>query len=375
MVVVFAPLLVHGWCVAACRKGAMNPVPMEVQNISAEHCLPPAHGLYKLHGHNSTGGTGTHECDLLSPPLPSTWLCVHAPDKDVFISRGIVWKGGWTDRCNNEYRLRTLCRIVRAVREASLRSKKPVWVLDVGANIGTFTLPLLAAGVNVASFEADASNLRLLRGSVAAQRKLHAADRLGASIVVAGALSDTVGDELCLGTVAAKHGNEVNSGSVRVEAPGQVNCRQRTRTTTLDAALQTILEYQRSTLMPSEEPGGRRRAVAGSSAERSLRVVAMKMDVQGYESHVMGGGARLLRESPPETIFIESKNTTLIASLVDAGYVQCGKFKDGCDYNVRLERVRRSAAATDTSASNPIVHDPLRQPHHRYFMCGAHAKH
>lgn len=250
------------------------------------------------------------------------------------MSRGIVWQGRWMTACNEEYRLRTLCRIVSAWRRASHKSNEPMWVFDVGANLGTFTLPLLAAGVNVASFEADPNNAAQLRGSIAAQRELAApnADLLGASYVVEGVLSESIGQEVCLGAEQA-----TNFGSVRVlTGAGSSACAaQRVRTTTLDVTIDALRAFQNSQLtMPAVPPG------------RPLRIVAMKCDVQGYEAFVFGGASRLLRESAPDTIFVETTNQSLLGALSHSyGYVQRGKYKDGCDANVRLERQHFAGAS------------------------------
>ena len=45
-------------------------------------------------------------------------MCVHPPQLDTIISRGVVWRGHWASDCNENYRLRTLCAIVRAVRSS-----------------------------------------------------------------------------------------------------------------------------------------------------------------------------------------------------------------------------------------------------------------
>jgi len=66
------------------------------------------------------------------------------PDKDIFVSKSmLVDKGGWEPQLNE-----LLVRLLR--REPDARSKT---VLDVGANIGAFSLFAAAQGVRVWSFE------------------------------------------------------------------------------------------------------------------------------------------------------------------------------------------------------------------------------
>ena len=93
-------------------------------------CPSFSHGLYTLF---STG----RSCSL-----PNASLCVWPPSADKIVSAGIVKHGRWASACNDDYRVRILCELLSLGREGDRR-----WVLDIGANIGTFTLPLLAAGV------------------------------------------------------------------------------------------------------------------------------------------------------------------------------------------------------------------------------------
>lgn len=296
--VTLSTLIVLGVCGKGCHRGILNPVEPNMRNLSAIFCPSQSHGLYRLlstrepdDSSRTFVATPTRECDGLAPPLPSTYVCVYPPQTDQFVSRGIVWKGRWFDDCNEGFRLRTICNIIRAWRKASQKTTAPVWIFDVGANIGTFTLPLLAAGVNVASFEADPSNLALLRSSIAAQRRLGATGSqdsadgptsavsviqsayprsglLGASIVVAGALSETAGQQLCMGAE-----QKTNFGSVRVQPAGpngNEGCTAHlVHTTTLDAAAETIKAFDSPEAFPALE-----------HLRAPLHIAAIKMDVQ-----------------------------------------------------------------------------------------------
>lgn len=360
------------------------------KNVSNAVCpSPQSHGLYRLKGTSHA----------MPCALSDTWACVHPAERDALISRGIIWKGRWVMDCNEGYRIRTLCAIIETVRTAREEPgghSRSLWVLDVGANIGTFTLPLLEAGVNVLSFEADADNAALLRGSVEAQRRMRGVREgqlvptgaqvaaapplpLGASVIVEGVLAATAGNEVCLGRAEA-----ANSGSVRVRAinpsagtggewpsaggpeslqdgrpteaavvgavgasaptpsssvaAASTACVRPQRTTTLDLELARHVRRMarvRSLNKASAVPGG---AVA---AEGAVTFVVVKMDVQGYEAEVLAGASRLLSEASPAVMHLETQNTTLVRRLEsEHGYVSRGKHKDGCDYNVRLERGR-----------------------------------
>jgi FkbM family methyltransferase len=144
-------------------------------------------------------------------------------------------------------------------------------VLDIGANIGTQTVPLLrscSAG-RVVAIEPDAANATLLRQNIVANRLEDAAT------VLELALTDHDG-------VVELERSDVNPGDhrVRVEASGQ-----------------------------PPRMGEDRRAVTHVSAARldSLveegtidadSVALMWMDTQGHEGHVLAGATRLLGRVP-----------------------------------------------------------------------------
>ena len=331
-----AIVAIASWCGATCRQRSQTPMELAVRNVSRSVCPAHSHGLYRL--------LGSRHC-----MVPDSFVCVHPPDRDNFVSRGIVKGGTWLVPCNEEFRMRTVCSIARAYRTASAarRAAAPPWVLDVGANIGTFTLPLLAAGVNVVSFEADPHNVALLRGSIEAQRsdRVRAAAAvaaaaaepaaqqaqaqppppplppLGQSLVVSGALSDVQGRSLCL----MRH--KGNSGAAQTRA-ATAACEKLVTTTTLDDSL------VRAGLLRARAPSS---LSSGAGAAAALpAIVAMKCDVQGWEANVFAGAARTLADNAPTRIYVETANTSLLGRLEDAHGFKLLRRKDGCDQNAEL---------------------------------------
>ena len=213
-------------------------------------------------------------------------------------------------------------------------------MLDVGANIGTFTLPLLAAGVNVVSFEASPQNAALLSASAEALRTSLGRARSGRSIIVGGKAlaSSSTPRTVCITakeTAFSNRGGVINNhGALRVElseAPSSRSSRRclvRVPTTTVAAELEAHLG-------------------------RSARVLAAKVDVEGAEREVMGGwGGRPL----PRLLYLESANDTWVRQLVSKhGYAVAAR-RDGCDTNWKL--VRRMSRGDD--ASNDNVNEPWR---------------
>lgn len=349
----------------ACSAGTPGVDPL-VRDLSARFCPASSHGLFSLHADHPAAkenaekilaqrAAGTHaSSDCVDPPLPATWLCIYPPGQDYFISAGIAQRGHWSSACNDFYRTATLCAIAKAVRGSGVPRER-AWVLDIGANIGTFTLPLLAAGINVLSVEADADNLSLLNGSLAAQRHMRpgpiegpkGATPLGTSVLVGAALAATAGEQICMGRA-----QRANSGSV-TQLANQTGCQPRVfragawqhqrlvHTTTLDEAIAGL-----------ERTAG--------LAQGGAVFVAMKIDVQGSEAAVLAGATRLLDRRAPPKVYIETQNSTLLDGLVrDHGYKQLnrvdtrrGRSHAGCDFNVRLERESRQADGVSGGAAS-----------------------
>ena len=103
------------WCGSSCRQGARQAVKPELFNISATFCPRISHGLYALHADMKANpklhlamdlnviGKANEVCAAVRPPLPLTHVCVHPPETDRIISKGIVWRGHWASDCNEEY--------------------------------------------------------------------------------------------------------------------------------------------------------------------------------------------------------------------------------------------------------------------------------
>ena len=113
-----------------------RPVEASIAHISAAHC--PAnlsHGLYALHSDLKPDPAidrtndlvakdhGGEVCASLQPPIPRTHVCVHPPQRDTIISKGVIWRGHWASDCNDIYRIKTLCRMVAAVRQSGLGAR------------------------------------------------------------------------------------------------------------------------------------------------------------------------------------------------------------------------------------------------------------
>ena len=198
-----------------------------------------------LHGVSERASLVTVEL----PGLPPFRMETH-DRSDVFVSKAIEDFGIWD-------------RAVTAIVLQLLRS--PTDFVDVGANIGWFTLVAahaLAGRGHVHSFEPDPAHVEKLRANVAV-------NRLGNVTVNDWALSDRTGS-------ATLHLNSTNRGdhSLLPSAARQGSA---------SVALARLDDY------------------TGLSAERPL---VIKIDVQGTEIDVLAGARTLLANHPHEIVVL-----------------------------------------------------------------------
>ena len=86
--------------------------------------------------------------------VPTVRVYVHPPEQDYIISRGLLTKGGWWYPHNE----RTRRSIVGTMLQLLAQAPPGASFFDLGGNIGTFSLPLLAAGYSGLIAEASPRN-------------------------------------------------------------------------------------------------------------------------------------------------------------------------------------------------------------------------
>ena len=180
--------------------------------------------------------------------------------------------------------------------------------IDIGANVGWFSFNMAALGVNVLAFEPMKENIQLIRDSLALPDN------------VASGVSDRitlyphglgVKDEVCF-----MYSGDENVGN------GQVKCVE-------NESNITDVELQGRRSIRGRIPVHRLDNVVNIDDE-DLRIVAIKMDTEGYESHVLEGGSKVLLEGGADAIlsefviqFIREKDgdpVRFIKKMGDGGY-------------------------------------------------------
>jgi FkbM family methyltransferase len=197
------------------------------------------------------------------PPVPKYILNIHNPvTEDIFISgsahAGRIWDPYIWDL------------FVRILQHAPIR---PGLVVDVGANIGYFTMMAAALGYDVVSFEPMAHNLRRLRSSVSRNGfggRVAIIDRVAAQ---------TAGARVVL---AATHSTNQGNGHIVDGLSVDSSHRYYSETTTLDAVL-----------VPMKRD-----------------ILLLKIDVEGGETAVLDGAFRIMSESTVRFITLEISDAT-----------------------------------------------------------------
>eukprot|EP00727_Mastigamoeba_balamuthi_P004970 m51a1_g14471 hypothetical protein (362) ;mRNA; r:681379-682520 len=181
--------------------------------------------------------------------------CVYAADKDVFVSASVIGGGMW-----EAHGIDTMLRHLRAAGGRGL-------VVDVGANIGLYTLAAAAEGHHVLAFEASATTAELLWRSVL----------LNGLAPLVHLWANGLSDAPARAQLAV---NDANRGGSHVVAPRSVE--DGVELVTLDAVLATLPREL------CELPG-----------------LFLKADIEGYEPRFFRGAERFMRDTRPPLVLLE----------------------------------------------------------------------
>ena len=173
-------------------------------------------------------------------PIP---VCIHDPKIDIFVSESIVRKGTWEER------------LINIFREALIKVKDIV-VLDIGCNIGVYTLVAAKEGKRVVSIDANIQNLRLLSKSL-----------------ILGQLTENV--TLIWNALSDTYTNVSLKTNPRNVAGFSVNTDHKSFTED-DVIIETILLDDIRYLFEGKP-------------------IAIKMDVESFELHILKGGMTFLK--------------------------------------------------------------------------------
>jgi FkbM family methyltransferase len=175
--------------------------------------------------------------------------------------------------------------------------------IDIGANIGWFSLNMAALGVNVLAFEPMQHNIDLIQKSLAIPENIKSGVSGRIKLFPHGL---GVKDSICI-----IYSHDINVGD------GHVKC--------VDNEAKLHLPHNYS--IRGKIPVHRLDDVLDAS---KLNIVAVKMDTEGYEANVVEGGTNVLLHGGAQAIVTEFKEEwirgkggdpeKMMKSLLDAGY-------------------------------------------------------
>jgi FkbM family methyltransferase len=205
--------------------------------------------------------------------------------------------------------------------------------VDIGANVGWFTLQMAALGVQVVAIEPMDANLHLIRRSLCLEANKAFADRV---LVFGNGLGTE--KQTC---VVHSHYTNIGDGHTLCVPEGE------------DVAVRIGKGYSVRSKIQVER-------LDDILSSENRTVVAVKMDTEGYEAHVVEGGRNFFLKSKIPHIFTEYSPQTMMrekggnaaafmSSFLDAGYqLRMHDTADG-QYRTRKDALNVSAF--------PAIHD------------------
>jgi len=236
-------------------------------------------------------------------------IFVHNVQHCEYISQEIVQGGFW-----EAIKTSRVLQLLRAARSDLDRSANPIFV-DVGANLGWYTISAAAQGFDVVAIEPAEYNLELLRASIE---------------------SNALEDYVHVFPVAVSDDVRAAKACLRVAPYGKVDSNRGNFQTTTDASSDACDNNAPLTTIDrifSLEDG--------QSLAESVDIQVMKLDIEGFEARALRGAERLLRSArPPCFIILEyipvylemsgvSRPTALFEELMDLGYQLYGESPTG----------------------------------------------
>jgi FkbM family methyltransferase len=201
---------------------------------------------------------------------PSFVISCHAPYEDIFISSTIL-----NDE-SNMFMLNELEQLKNIIDSTpNLRSDV---VIDVGANIGVFSLYMASHGKTVYSFEPVPANYEKIAFSACMNKELYDRNMTSINLIV----SNEAGKSYPMASFYSNmgHSGVLTGEEVGFNAASMKYISSLINTTTLDLALVDICDPLNPPLM-------------------------MKMDTEGFEGFVLDGARTIMKTCPPSYIFAE----------------------------------------------------------------------
>ena len=202
---------------------------------------------------------------------PSFFILTLSPKKDVWVSKQIITRGWWESAIE---------QTIEEVLGEFFSQSKDCTVIDVGGNIGFFSLLTAAWGCKVTTYEIQPEMVKRITAS-ATINAFHNVK------VVNKGVASTSGN-----LIKFQLGSFDNMGSAYA-AKASENDENAVTTVTLDEEFSEIIK-------------------------KKTRITMLKIDVEGYEPDVLDGAVQLIHYV--DNVVVEANSQSVLTKLVSAGF-------------------------------------------------------
>lgn len=237
--------------------------------------------------------------EKIREPL-STPIFVHDVVECQFISRGIIEKQSW------EPHLQQLA--LAAMQNANVPLHRTPYFLDIGANIGAYSMVLAAGGHRVLAFEPMQYNTELLAASVG---RAHAEDRIR---IFKTALANISSTDLCIEPASGGQPKQ-NHGNGQLVKPDQNGMCIKGQEVVPVRSVNAILDQ-----------------IPGMS---NICVNAIKADTEGFENFALRGASSIMTgPCPPCLVTFEFNRKYAVRAALQQAYTEGANGNDIFKYLV-----------------------------------------
>jgi len=246
--------------------------------------------------------------------------------------------------------------------------------IDIGANLGWLSLNMAALGVNVIAFEPFQSNIKVFQSTLS--KKINIQNGISQKIQLYTFGLGRNENEICL---LYSDDNNVGDGHVQcgkeneleLDLPMHYTFRERVELKRLDDVMIDIVNKNNNINIDHTDTNTNTDHMDTNTdhTARHMHIVAVKMDVEGFEGHVLEGGTNVLLSGGIDAIFTEFEPSWLIEKggqgdpkqfmqqFADAGYRI--KKKDGdWGYMKKKDMINMTNFGTGIGLGDVTFHSP-----------------
>ncbi len=243
-----------------------TPAPITLTNLTITE-IPQCHVCHVVDLNTST--SEGFDCVLMKFE-PRTPVCLYSSKRDIYVSRSLKMSGVWERKTVLNF-------------QSWLKKDQEIGVIDIGANLGVYTLVAAAMGRNVLAVEPNVENIARLRKAI--QK-----GGLGNNITL---LQNAVGDKVGIANIKYSSNNQGDT---------QIGTQQRNITAVNDTLVSSGKRY--ATVITMNH----------LTSYCKFKQAVMKMDIQGFEHKAFQHADILFRQVKVHQILMEWEMLTQYAN-------------------------------------------------------------